>query len=102
MLCAVSSWGQARLRTKEMYFGVHGGALFSTVSWTPSVEGTTKIKNATSLSGQGGLVFRYAGHRFFGLQVELDYMQKGWREVTEPDDEIPEVHYSRYPYLFWQ
>lgn len=81
LLCGSTAlWAQPRLQDPEMYIGVHGGVLASMMNWTPSVAGTNQIGQTVLISGNGGLVFRYAGHKYCGLQVELNYMQRGWRE----------------------
>ncbi|MCQ2343121.1 MAG: PorT family protein [Paludibacteraceae bacterium] len=94
LLVSVLSWAQPRLRQPEMYVGVHGGVTFNMVMFTPDVIGATNIIDRTLLSGNGGLVFRYAGHKCCAVQVELNYMQRGWRENTE---DVPDasIHYQR-------
>lgn len=84
---------QPHLRTPEMYLGVHGGALGSMYSFTPRLNGTEHFLDAVFLSGNGGLVFRYSAHKCCGLQVEINYMQKGWRENADRADYS--VHYTR-------
>lgn len=93
VLCASMAMAQPRLREPEMYIGIHGGALFSMTLFTPSVDGATNWVDRTLLSGNGGLVYRYNGHKYCGMQVELNYMQRGWREKAEVGD--VEVRYQR-------
>ena len=69
---AVAVKAQPRLRTPEYYLGVHGGVSASTVMFTPTVPNMLPIYNACVLGGNGGLVFRYAGHKYCSLQVELN------------------------------
>ena len=96
VLTTVWATAQPRLRQPEMYIGVHGGALFSMTLFTPTVPGTKQVLNTAMLSGQGGVIFRYAGHKCCGLQVELNYMQRGWRENTTAEDSLDvDVHYKR-------
>jgi hypothetical protein len=33
------------------------------------------------LAPNGGLVFRYAGHKVCAIQAEINYMPRGWREM---------------------
>ncbi|MCQ2341646.1 MAG: PorT family protein [Paludibacteraceae bacterium] len=95
-LLLVTLWAQAqpRLHQPEIYVGLHGGVLFSLVWFSPQLEGTKSYLDRTLLSGNGGLIFRYNGHKYCGFQVELDYQQKGWRE-NKTDVEGVDVHYQR-------
>ncbi len=72
----LSLTAQPQLKQPEMYVGVHGGVMASLVQFTPSIEQDL----LQTLGANGGLVFRYAGHKVCGLQVELNYMQRGWYE----------------------
>lgn len=83
---------QPMLAKPEMYIGIHGGALGSMYTFTPRINGTEHFLDAAFLSWNGGVVFRYSGHKCCGLQVELNYMQKGWRENAEREYT---VHYTR-------
>lgn len=59
----------------EVYLGVGGGMTASMVYFSPTVE-------QDFLTGyHGGLVFRYVGDKSLGLQVELNYSQRGWSET---------------------
>lgn len=77
-------WAQPKLPKEEMYVGAHGGALASMYRFSPKV---TQDWKQPFLGWNGGLVFRYAGHKVCGMQVELNYMQRGWYE--------PETGYKR-------
>ena len=90
-LCIVSA--QPRLLQPEMYIGLQGGPIFTWTRFAPDVPGAKEIKSSTLLSGTGGLVFRYIGHKYCGLQVEVNYLQRGWRESI--DDNGLNVHYRR-------
>lgn len=86
---------QPRLAEAEIYVGIHGGVVASTMSWAPKVAGTSRIEQATILGGNGGLVFRYSKHKCCGLQLELDYMQRGWREKIEVEETQTFGYYNR-------
>ena len=73
VFCALSIQAQPRLRTPEYYLGFHGGVSVSTVSFNPTVQNMSSFKDGWRWGGNGGLVFRYAGHKYCGLQVELNY-----------------------------
>jgi len=94
LLLGLKAVAQPRLREPEMYVGLHGGVLFSMTLFTPKVAGSDILTDRTLLSGNGGLVFRYVGHKVCGFQVELNYMQRGWRENTDEVDGNF-VHYTR-------
>ena len=73
MVCA-----QPRLRQPEYYLGVHGGVTASTVLFMPAESGMSPITKACVLGGNGGLMFRYAGHKYCHFQMELNYEHRGW------------------------
>jgi len=77
VLLAGKSLAQPRLEHPEMYVGVQGGAVASMVNFTPTVS-----QKATQchLGSMAGLVFRYSADKCCAVQVELNYMQRGWRE----------------------
>lgn len=84
---------QPRLRTPEIYVGAHAGVLASMVYFSPTIEGIEPL--TVPLSPNGGLVFRYAGHKVCGLQVEVNYMQRGWHEGIAATDSTAGVDYRR-------
>lgn len=93
---------QPRLKQPEMYFGAQGGVIAAMMNFSPVVQGTDNVLSTAILGGNGGLLFRYNGHKYCGLQVELNYLQRGWRETIDTLN----VHYSRrlhyleLPFLF--
>lgn len=91
---------QPRLRTPEFYLGVHGGVTAGTVQFTPRVEGMKPITNACVLGGNGGLVFRFAKHKYCAFQMELNYMHRGWATYTETAGHYyRDLHYIDLPIL---
>lgn len=90
-----SVYGQRRLRHPEMYIGVHGGVMASTVTFSPTVPHMTDITQSCVLGGNGGLVFRYSEQKCCAVQVELNYMQRGWGEGAEATETSEAVNYSR-------
>lgn len=99
LMTVVSAFAQPRLHEPEIYVGLHGGALFSMTMFTPAVDGTKTLLDRTLLSGNGGFIFRYAGHKCCGLQLELDYMQRGWREHIGDDLSSSSYYNRRLDYL---
>ena len=90
MVCA-----QPRLRTPEFYLGVHGGVTASTVFFMPAESGMTPITKACVLGGNGGFVFRYAGHKYCHFQMELNYEHRGWVQSGNAHS----LHYVELPIL---
>lgn len=93
---------QNRLSTPEIFLGVHGGVKASTMLFKPTVQALDILHSP--LSPNGGLVFRYAEHRICALQVECNYMQRGWAEVYETQGAAStiytrQLHYIELPFL---
>ena len=93
---------QNRLNTPEIFLGVHGGVKASSMLFKPSVDKLDILHSP--LSANGGLVFRYAEHRICALQVECNYMQRGWAEVYETQGAAStiytrQLHYIELPFL---
>ena len=65
-----------------MYVGAQAGALASMVIFNPTVS---QDPLHCYLGPTAGVVFRYIGHKVCGLQVELNYMQRGWQEYSKSD-----------------
>jgi len=86
---------QKRLLSPEYFIGFQGGATASSVLWSPKVPGAESITSSALLSGTGGLVFRYSGHRCCGVQVELNYARRGWQEKEDATATSAERHYTR-------
>lgn len=95
-ICACA-WAQPRLSVPEIYIGVQGGVTASTVLFSPAVRYMSPIYNGCNLSGNGGLVFRLNGHKNCGLQVEVNYLQRGWREVNSSGTYTRRLHYIEIP-----
>ena len=98
-LAAVSMSAQPRLRVPEMYVGVHGGVIASMVQFSPTVANMSPITQAVVLGGNGGLVFRYSAQKCCAVQVELNYMQRGWREANSDGSYARAIHYIEVPFL---
>lgn len=72
----VSLPAQVRLPEPEVYVGTTHGATASMVMFAPAV-------NQSFLQGyNGGLVFRYIAEKNVGMQLELNYSQRGWKEAN--------------------
>lgn len=79
LILSIAVSAQPRLRTPEMYVGAHVGAMASTMLFKPNIANIDIMQSPLTING--GLVFRYAGHKVCAIQTELNYMQRGWRET---------------------
>lgn len=92
------SMAQPRLMQPEYFVGAHGGVSASTVLFNPKVANMTPITNACVLGGNGGLVFRYAGHKYCAFQLELNYLHRGWATGNESiGHTYHNLHYVELP-----
>ncbi|GHS96633.1 hypothetical protein FACS189421_02040 [Bacteroidia bacterium] len=66
-------------------FGLNAGATLSNVSFTPSVPQKMLLQES------GGLVARYISEKHFGLQAELNYALRGWKEESDTV-----THFNKY------
>lgn len=99
VLCTLVQ-AQPRLRAPEYYLGFHGGVSASSVIFNPKVEGMSPITKGCVLGGNGGLVFRYAGHKYCALQTELNYVHRGWAEKNDSLGRYSRsLHYIEIPLL---
>ncbi len=92
---ALTAAAQPRLDKPEYYLGVQGGVLASMMQFTPTVEQSALHPH---WGANAGLVFRYAGHKYCGLQVEANWMQRGWNEKNTNYQRT--LHYVEVPMLF--
>jgi hypothetical protein len=61
----------------EWTFGVNAGVTLSKVSFNPRVSQNLLIQE------EAGLTARYISEKNFGIQVELNYSLRGWKERTD-------------------
>ena len=94
LLTAVLCSAQPRLQHEELYVGAHAGAIAGMYRFSPTV---TQAWNHPFLGWNGGFVFRYAGHKVCGMQIELNYMQRGWYETKV--DYQRQLDYIEMPFL---
>jgi len=76
--------------TKEYYLGAKGGIVFSRVKFKPIVEENIFMGNSA------GLVFRMISEPHVGIQVEFNYLQKGWQEKPLPGETQNYFHKLNY------
>ncbi len=90
---ANSVFGQVNYFVPEYGVGVRGGATASWVSFSPSVA-----QNST-YGLQAGGVFRYVSAKYFGVQVEANFTQRGWTEQSDSYTYTRQLNYVEIPFL---
>lgn len=73
-LLSVQIFAQKNDFEKELYIGVGGGALMSSVDFLPTVL------QKSNLGIHGGISAKYISEKHLGLLLELNYAQRGWTE----------------------
>lgn len=73
-LISVQLFAQKKEFEKELYVGVGGGALMSSVDFMPNVL------QKQHLGIHGGISAKYITEKHLGLLFELNYAQRGWTE----------------------
>jgi hypothetical protein len=78
----------------QTYIGVKGGANLSQVAFTPSIEQQVMIfYNA-------GLVFQHFEEKHAGVQLELNYTQKGFKEIKDSVNAYSRtIQYLELPFM---
>ena len=99
LLQGITAFAQPRLQRPEFWLGVHGGVSAGTVLFKPAESGMSPITKACVLGGNGGLVFRYMGHKYCAFQMELNYMHRGWAQTTTAGLTGHNLHYIDLPIL---
>jgi hypothetical protein len=78
---AVALYAQIGESRNQLSVGVNGGVNLNNVTFVP------KIKQQRMTGLNGGLTVRYISEKYFamicGVQVELNYAQRGWNELIE-------------------
>jgi len=98
-LPAFSQVGELR---NNFAIGVNAGVNFNSLSLTPQ-----RNQGAMLMGYGGGLTARYISEKYFamicGLQIELNYTQRGWKENVHKDhpDEVYHrvMNYLEIPFL---
>ena len=96
-LCLAVQPVMAQLQDERHNFsiGVNGGVNISSVSFMP------RIREGKQIGPSFGLTARYISEKYFsmicGIQMELNYSQRGWKEVYE--DETGDTYHRTMNYL---
>ncbi|MDR0427765.1 MAG: PorT family protein [Dysgonamonadaceae bacterium] len=86
LLGTVSLYSQNTDFKPEFAYGITGGVTLSGVRFVPYVAQEKILQN------QAGVALRYISEKNFGFQIELNYSNRGWRELT---DEVRKNRYAR-------
>jgi hypothetical protein len=90
-LVFVNSSAQRTPYDSEVYWGLTAGATASTVYFKPQVD------QGILIGYNGGAVFRYIGRKNLGLQAEILYSQRGWKELNNLYTR--QLNYIEIPFL---
>ena len=77
--CVEKTYSQTDSFAPEWSYGLNGGMTFSKIGFNTNFS----IPQETIKQFSGGLVVRYISEKHFGIQLELNYSQRGWKEVTD-------------------
>ncbi|MDR3340369.1 MAG: PorT family protein [Candidatus Symbiothrix sp.] len=77
-VCIVA-FSQNNSFTPEWAVGINGGATFSKVSFSTGF----RIPQELLLQSSEGITIRYISENNFGIQGELNYSLRGWKEITD-------------------
>lgn len=93
LMCSwLSIFAQVPVR-EQLAVGARLGATMSFVSFTPTVD--TNLKFGL----QGGAACRYIGEKFFGVQAEINYSQRGWADKSADYNYSRTLHYLEIPFM---
>lgn len=101
-IAALPAFSQVGELRNNFSIGVNGGVNFNSLSLTPQGN-----QGAMLMGYAGGITARYISEKYFamicGLQVELNYTQRGWKELVHKDmpDEVYRrtMNYLEVPFL---
>jgi hypothetical protein len=93
---SISFSAQVRLDKPEMYIGANVGVTESMVQFNPA------IPQGFLMGYNGGFVFRYIAEKNVGVQIELNFSQRGWTEPTSvsilnPFYDLPQTNIIALP-----
>jgi len=82
-------YSQKESFTPEWAYGVNGGLTFSKVGFSSYL----RVPQESLKQFSGGITVRYISEKNFGIQGELNFSQRGWKERT--DDTVHLNNYAR-------
>lgn len=100
LLAVLAVSAQPRMKVPEYWVGVHGGFTVSSVIFQPSRSDMNSIAESIVMGGNGGIAFRFAGHKYCHFQMELNYMHRGWSTKDDTNGtQHYNLHYIEFPML---
>lgn len=87
---------------KNQYFlGINSGLNISSLNIDPSFEGMFDLSTDQNfkLGYSGGIVFIYYSEPHKGIQMELNYSQRGWMENLDSINYSRKLEYFEFPFL---
>lgn len=82
----LSTFSQQKQFDSRLFVGGGGGVSLSTIDFNP------RISQQYKLGFNGGATVRYIAEKYVGLQLEVNFAQRGW---TEKFDKNPGFSYTR-------
>jgi len=79
-LCGGQTYSQTDSFVPEWSYGVNGGLTFSKVGFNSYF---VRVPQVLFKQFSGGITVRYISENHFGIQGELNYSQRGWKEQTD-------------------
>ena len=84
---------QSHKENNSFDLGIKGGATFSNIFVSAPISIVdikgSRFNNRTVIGSTYGIVARYLAEKHFALQIEANYVQKGWKEVfRDPQDDL--------------
>jgi len=79
LFCGERLYSQTKSFNPEWSYGVNGGVTFSKVGFKTNLSIPQELLKQYS----GGFTVRYISEKYFGIQAELNYSQRGWKELTD-------------------
>lgn len=86
ILSASAVWAQKPF-PKEHSLGVNGGVVLSKMTFQPQT-----IVQDFRLGPTFGITYRYIEEKYFGIQAELLFTQRGWKDKLE---DYPDLYFER-------
>ncbi len=94
LLFAAPMAAQRYFYEPEYALGMRAGATASFVSFVPAISDRQLLYGA-----QAGVAFRYITDRHFGIQVETNFTQRGWKEKSDAFTYERQLDYIEIPFL---
>ena len=84
--CVEKTYSQTNSFAPEWSYGLNGGLTFSKIGFNTNFS----IPQENVKQFSGGVLARFISEKHFGVQVELNFSQRGWKELTDT------VYLNRY------